>query len=490
MGTGLTVAPQLASARVAASAHVSAPVVIHTNDASAVPNWTPAPNGYLEICKKRVGPYVPNGPWTFKVTNSMGSTVDVEHVVVGQCNEAVNGLPAGNYTVTEIVSDPYHVVAISAVPPSKLVNDNLAVAEGTFTVTSGKTTSAFFTNSTKLGSVKVCKSLADNAGALSNQYFAFDVKDVAGIQTIYVKALSGATTCTIDPVRLPASSAATITEVPSPNTAITGVSVIPPSAGTTTSTSATVTVQATEINAAVFTNEALGWVEVCKLGGDQSVTGNFHFTVNGTPINAVPVNQCSAPVQVPAGTAVINELQTNRNYYVSNITANGGSPPANRLVSTLGNSATVDVPYGDVGNETVVDYTNRTLTGQFKICTAQTSKDAALAGASFTYNWSYSVNGTTTPGSVTLVVPTTGSACSSLSSSLPVINSNGTPVQVTVTALYPSPLIGVDLANFAYAGNGGIASAGPTPTSLPYTAVIDLGTGINVDTFTNGASHH
>jgi hypothetical protein len=492
MGVGLMVAPQLASARVASSVHVSAassPVVIHTNSAAA-PNGVLPPNGYLEICKQAWDYFVPAGPWTFTVTNSTGSVVDTEQVLVNQCNENMKGLPAGTYTVTETVSFPYHVSGIRAVPLSALVSKNVATATGTFVVKSGKTTTAFFVNRTRLGSVKVCKSLAANAQALSGQTFNFDVSDAAGTQTIPVVAQFGQTSCAIDYAWLPAGSKATVTEESSPNTAITGVAVIPPSAGTTTSSSATVKVSASEINAVVFTNQALGWVEVCKYADDASVTGSFHFTVNGAAINPVPVGQCSAPLQVPAGLATVNELQTNPNYHVDYIDAYGGSPPQYRVSSENGNSAVVEVPYGGIGNETVVDFYNSTLTGQFKICTAQTSPDAALVGDSFTYNYSYTVNGATSTGSVTLTVPLTGSACSGLSNYIPVINGNGTPVRVSVTAQYPTPLVGVDLAAFAYAGNGSVVSATPTPpTSLPWTAVVDLGTGINVDTFTNGATH-
>jgi hypothetical protein len=508
MGAGLMIAPQLASARVASSAqvassvHVSAastPVVVHTGSAPA-PNGVLPPNGYLEICKQAWDYFVPAGPWTFTVTNGAGAVVDTEQVLVNQCNENMHGLPAGNYTVTETVSFPYHVSGISSLPVSALVSKSLATASGTFTVKSGKTTTAFFVNRTRLGSVKVCKALAPNAQALSGQTFNFDVSDAAGTQTIPVVAQFGQTSCAIDWAWLPAGSKATVTEESSPNTAITGVALIPPSAGTASMgnpnlnppipPSATVKVSASEINATVFTNQALGWVEVCKNAGDASVTGSFHFTVNGTPINPVPVGQCSAPIQVPAGTATINELQTNPNYYVGYISAWGGSPQTWRLDSENGNTAVVEVPYGGVGNETVVNYWNYTLTGQFKICTAQTSPDAALVGDSFTYNYTYTVNGNTSSGSVTLTVPLTGSACSGLSNYIPVINGNGTPVQVSVTAQYPTPLVGVDLAAFAYAGNGSVVSATPTPpTSLPWTAVIDLGTGINVDTFTNGATH-
>ncbi len=356
------------------------------------------------------------------------------------------------------------------------------------------TTSAFFTNDTLTGYVKVCKSLAPNAQALSGQTFNFKVSDAAGTQWIDVVAQYGQTPCSIDFTPLPAGSTATMTEVSTANTSISGVAVSPPNAGTTTSSSASVTVSPTNINAGIFTNEALGWVEVCKDAGDASVTGSFDFTVNGAPINPVAVNGCSQAIQVPAGTATIDESETNPDYYVSNTAADGfnGSTFVNQLVTAPGaNPAVVNVPFGGVANETVVTYTNSTVDGVFKICTAQTSSDAMLAGDSFTYNWSYTVNGTTTSGTVPLVVPTSGSQCSGQIGlpGIPVINSNGSPVTVSVTAEAPS-LVGVVLAAFGYQGTGSVVPPAPTtPGPLPQTATIDLGSGLNIETFTNGAGH-
>ncbi len=460
-------------------------------------NFHPVTNGYLEICKIAGDAYVPSGPWSFTVTGPTGQVVDQEQVLAGQCNEVQNGagLAPGTYTVTESVAYPYYVSKIAAYPTADLQSSNLGNATGTFSVSQDLTTTAFFTNDTTTGYVKVCKSLASNAQGLSGQAFNFNVSDDAGTQTVVVYAQYGQTPCSIDFTPLPAGSTATITEVGTPNTAISGVSVSPPDTGTTTSSSATVTVSPTNINAAIFTNEALGWVEVCKDAGDASVTGSFDFTVNGTPINPVAVGGCSQAIQVPAGTATIDESEPNSDYYVSDTAASGynGSTFVNELVSTPGvNPAVVDVPYGGVANETVVTYTNSTKTGVFKICTAQTSTDAMLAGDTFTYNWSYTVNGTTTSGSVPLVVPATGSQCSGQIGlpGIPLINGNGSPVTVSVTAQAPTTLTGVDLAAFGYTGIGSVVPPAPTtPGPLPQTATIDLGGGLNIETFTNGATH-
>ena len=197
---------------------------------------------------------------------------------------------------------------------------------------------------------------------------------------------------------------------------------------------------------------------------------------------------------MPAGTATIYETETNPDYYVSDTAADGYDGIRVRGPARLGawcEPGHGNVPYGGVGNETVVTYTNSTKTGVFKICTAQTSTDANLAGDSFTYNWSYTVNGTSSSGSVTLVVPTTGSQCSGQIGlpGIPLINSDGSPVMVSVTAQAPS-LVGVDLAAYQYLGAGSVVPPAPTtPGPLPQTATIDLGGGLNMETFTNGATH-
>ena len=107
--------------------------------------------------------------------------------------------------------------------------------------------------------------------------------------------------------------------------------------------------------------------------------------------------------------------------------------------------ATVTVAPGTVVNETIATFTNATRLGAFKICTGQTSPGAALAGVVFPYLWSYTSNGVTSSGTVHLAVQTLGQTCSAISASIPVVNTDGTPVVVSVTAQAPS-VLSVDLA--------------------------------------------
>ena len=469
----------------------------------------PTVTGNLEVCEVISDPYVPAGPWAFQIYNSAGRLIDSENVISGQCNEVLpsTGLAPGQYTVTETVPYPYYTDYIWAIPGSDLLS-TLPPNTAVFNVVGGQATTAFFENDTLQGYVKVCKELAPGVSSLtspnglSGQTFDFNITDSAVpgyLGTVSVVAQAGMDPCSIDYTSLPAGSTATVTEQAVPNVAVTQIGVIPSSAGTVNgTTSASVTVSPTNINGANFTDDALGWVEICKYAGDGSVSGSFPFTVNGMAINPIAVNGCSSAIQVPAGEATINETETNPDYYVSSVTAIGYTPiETNQLVSWAGpgnTSATVNVPYGGVGVETNVAYTNSTLTGYFKICTGQTSGDAALTGYPFTFNWSYTLNGVTSTGTTSppLVVPATGTTCTNPIPSLAgiqVINSNGTPVQLTVTAEPNTGLIGVDLASFSYAGLGMPVTSPPDLSTLPATAVVDLGPGANMDTFILGASH-
>jgi hypothetical protein len=376
------------------------------------------------------------------------------------------------------------------------VSTNLGNGSGVFAVSTGTTETATFTNDTLTSQVKVCKTLPDNEAdaPLSGMTFNFNVSDVVGTQAVSVIAPSiGQTACTIDPVSLPLGSQATITEQSQANVAVTGVQVIPASANGsgTTSTSADVIV-VPGIASASFTNEALGYVEVCKVAADASTAGvTFNFSVNGGaafPVTAEPGSGlCSQPFQVPAGTATIQELETNPNFYLKSATAEG-YPEGNALLSrpTANGTVKVAVPFGGVGNETVATFTDAVVTGQFKICT---QGDPTLAGQSFTYNYSVTDNGVTPSGSVTLIEPASeGVTCSGLISGVPVVNpladGGGVP-QVTVTSVAPT-VTDVNVTNITYGGNGKVLSIPALPSAFPATQIYSIGGGVNVSTFTNG----
>jgi hypothetical protein len=463
-------------------------VVTYTN--STTP---PPPNpGYLEICKTVGDSFVGAGPWNFTISGN-GITPISQSVLAGQCSGDVP-LLAGDYTVTESFSSPDYVSSIKG-DPTAPVSTNLANGSGVFAVSAGTPETATFTNKTLTSQVKVCKTLPDNEAdaPLSGTTFDFNVSDVVGTQTVPVIAPAiGQTACTIDPVSLPLGSQATITEQAQANVAVTGVQVIPASANGsgTTSTSADVIV-VPGIASASFTNEALGYVEVCKTAADASTSGvTFNFSVNGGSSFPVVAGQCSAPFQVPAGTATVQELETNPNFYLQSVTAEG-YPEGNALISgpTSNGTVTVAVPFGGVGNETVVTYTDAVQKGQFKICTQESSPDANLAGQSFTYNYSVTDDGVTPSGSVTLTEPASpGITCSGLITGVPVVNpladGGGVP-QVTITSVAPT-VTDVNVTGITYGGNGKVLSSPSLPSAFPATQIYSIGAGANVSTFTNG----
>lgn len=459
---------------------------------------TPPQTGYLEICKQSGDAFVPAAPpgspngWEFTISGN-GQWVN-QWVLAGQCSGDTQ-LPVGVYTVTEDdIPFPYFVSSITG-DPTAPQSTNLGNGTGTFAVAANTAETATFTNSTLQGQVKVCKTLPNNSAdqPLAGMPFNFNVVDAAGTQvvTVTVPAI-GETQCSVDPVFLPQGSHAYVTEQSVPNVAVTGVSVTPASqqGSGTNSTTADIIV-GSSIAAGNFTNEALGWVEVCKDYADASTAGvTFNFSVNGGPSFPVVAGQCSAPIQVPAGTATVQELETNADFYLQSVSAYG-YPNGNELISGPTNGEIwVGVPYGGVGDETIATFTNAVQQAELKICTQESSADANLAGVSFTYDYSITDDGVTAPGSVTLVEPAAGAqpACSGMITGIPVVNplsdGGGVPV-VSITSLAPT-VTDVDITNIQYQGNGGPQSIPALPASFPATQTFAIGAGANVSTWTNG----
>lgn len=115
-----------------------------------------------------------------------------------------------------------------------------------------------------------------------------------------------------------------------------------------------------------------GSVEICKAvaPGDTGIPAGtiFTFTVSGVAnVIQVPAGACSAPFDVAAGGNVTITETVRPNTAVVSITTN----PANRRVSAnLGlRQVVINVPEGDVNDQTVVTFTNQTTrTGTIEIC--------------------------------------------------------------------------------------------------------------------------
>ncbi len=470
----------------------AATTVTYTND---------APVATLEVCK--VAGDAATAGNSFPFTESMGgSTTDSFPLTAEQpptlpnCHSTPYPANAA-IDIAEQIPTGFVATDISATGTGSLTNVNLSAGTATATLGGDGTTMVVTYTDDKAptsGTIKVCKTLAPNGAALAGTTFIFTVIDNASTATETVQVVApavGQTNCTEVSSGLPLNSIATVTEQAQANVGLVGVSVAPSiqDAGST-HTVAKVLVETT-VASATFTNDALGWIEVCKHPADSITAGHtFTFTVAGGAAFSVAAGQCSQPIQVAAGNVAVDEIQSNPAFYLANVSTEGATDPTGGrlLTGPLTDPATVVVPYGSVGNETVVTFTDAAILGALKICTAQTSLGAALQGRPFTYDYSYTVNGATTVGSVTLFVPAWGATCSAVIGPIDPVNSDGSPVKVTITAMVPN-VASVDLANLSYQGNGSVLSSPVLPAAFPTSATFAVGPGMNIVTFVNGATH-
>ncbi len=429
--------------------------------------------GFLEICKAASDQWV-HGNFSFSVTDAAGTSYGPFLVTVGQCSSPIQ-LSSGPATITEAASFPYFLGNVSTQPADRLISTNLTNQTATVNIVAGDSsneTLATFTNDTQQAQVKVCKTLSSNSNDLTGTAFTFNYSSDIGIRgsLSIVAAPPGQGACKLISQSFPLGSHVSITENGTPNVQLTGVSVSPSSADNgSTSTTANLTVQS-GIVTATFNNMALGTLEICKNAYDPQTYGKwFNFVINGSINISVEAGFCSPQIQVPAGTATVLEL-SKTHYHLYSVTATGPTGD-NRLISGP-NPATVSVPFGGVGNETVVTFTNAVDTGQFKIC--KTTSDPSLDGQTFQFSWNYTVDNTTTSGTVGLMP----GQCSGFSAAIPVLDSAGNPVQVNVTE---SATPGDYVQSITYAGNGSLV----TSNTGAGTSSFDIGFGSNIITYDN-----
>jgi hypothetical protein len=429
----------------------------------------PAQKGYIEVCKDAGDQFV-TGSFTFTITAP--SFTDTESVRVGQCSGAIQ-VPAGNVNVAEAPRAPFQVAAITTEPSGRLVTSNLANGTATVTVpvssSSADETLVRYRNVTRTGSVKVCKTLDANAAAFAGATFTFDISSAAGADVVNVVAgAAGTTACKFYPIALPIGSQVSITERNGADFQLTGVVVSPSSADAGSSGStAKLTVQS-GVTIATFTNRALGTIEVCKNAADASTaTQSFQFSVNGGTPFSVRAGDCSPTIRVPAGTATVRETVP-ANFELANVSAND----SHLLSGPTDNPATVSVSTGGVATETVVTFTDRVKTGQFKICKA--SPEPTLQNTAFNFTSSYTVNGSTVNGTASLKP----GDCSGLSAPIPVVDAQGNPITVNVTE---APTASVVISSIVVDGAGSLTASNTTTGTASFTQ----GNGIATITYTN-----
>jgi len=384
-------------------------------------------NGYIEVCKTAVDRMV-EGTFAFTITPASGTVTDLSLTpVYGQNqSEACSGpipVAAGTVTVSEATYGPgYWLAGVTASPTGDLVSVDLATQTANLTVTAGFETTADFADATQLNTIKVCKVLANNLGSLAGTTFNYSVGwtftppaalyppvlSYSGSATVAVVAVAAAAAplgeaCSIVPAAIPAGSVVTVNELAGdpnrgPFVTVSNVSIVPSTFDAATSatpaTEAVLTVPADGYADAVFTNLPMGFIEVCKNFDPRRWNNPDNvatFTVNGGAPFTVQGGNCSAPIEVPAGagTATVDET-IGANYYLENISASAvvlGQGPTNELVTApTVNPAVVNVPYGNVGNETVVTYLNGVDPTSFKICAVE---PANTSSQTVSFNWSY-----------------------------------------------------------------------------------------------------
>ncbi len=493
-----------------------------------------AADGYIEICKYAADPYV-QGTFSYTISEA-GASVGTASVAVGSCSGAISVPASTAVTVTETSESPYYLDAVSAAPLLSLVSTDLPDGSAVFVVTANEETTADFTNATALNWIKVCKILTNNEGSLAGSTFGYTISwtftpptgataiTETGSASLTAVAAPGQV-CVVPysnewTTGIPVGATVTVTENAFPDVSVSGVAIVPSTYDAATSTTPastavlTVPPVADGYADAVFTNDPLGVVEVCKnyepSAYDAGNSATFTVT-DGAISDTVTVRggECSAPIWVPAGSATVSEA-ADPGFYLWNVSTQSASDPMGTrlLTSDTTNPAVVSVPYGGVGDETVVTFTNTVDPSQFKICKQETSADAALSGATFDFTWSFSFTDTEldtadfsdgdpsgtslTIGSVTPTNPT-GLVCSRLFNGPPSILPDGGTASVTVTET-PTDLPGVEADGYTYQGNGSVIADGtstfPVVVSDDASANVEFtpGAGINVITFTNGST--
>lgn len=463
----------LANGNVTATVGLGTTIVTYTDQVNPIPQ-----TGFIEVCKAAGDRFV-TGTFDFTVI-APGQTIPVRGIFVGQCSGPIQ-VNAGNVRVLETAQNPFTVSGFATFPGGRLVSENDINGEATVVVpvsaSSTNETRVTVTNVTTQALVKVCKTLASNGAALAGR-FLFNVTDVAGGEQVgvNVNSVGAPGQCSFLSTGLPVGSTVTATEV------------IPDNAPFVVDNgSQTITVQS-GINSINFTNTATGFIEVCKTPLDPSTANannTFGFSVTGAVNPAqgsftLHPNQCQTPIQVFAGQQTVTETTIPSNFVFDHATAVHALDNSNAVVSGSGSSIVVDVhTSGTMADETKATFFNKVKTGTFKVCKITNPVEPTLANTPFPFTTSYTVNGVTVPNSFSLIA---NGPCSGTSADIPVVDSSGNPITVTVTetqnpALYK--VLGVQLA-----GAGSNLSANTTTG----VSTFNIGVGASKITYNNGRS--
>ena len=103
-----------------------------------------------------------------------------------------------------------------------------------------------------------------------------------------------------------------------------------------------------------YTNRASGYLEICKVTGEDVKTGTpFTFTLNPGGSVTVPSWSCSPAIQVPAGSVTITETPTGGLLWTNCIVWQPASASVTQC-AVNSQSATVNVTAGDISAQSIV----------------------------------------------------------------------------------------------------------------------------------------
>ena len=506
--------------------------------------------GDIEVCKTAADPMVEG---TFDFTISAGGTLIASPTLTlapisreTDANTVCTGsipVPAGTVTVTEATYGPgYWLQDVTANPLTALLTVDTTTQTATFNVVADQETTGDFIDATQLNTIKVCKTLANNLGNLGsstppttfsyNVEWSFTPATTGGPYATYTGGTSVSvvavpfpgTACSIVGESIPAGATVWVTEnndeAAAPYVSVSNVSIVPSqfdaATPTTPADEAVLTVPPVEpvgfggYADAVFTNTPMGFIEVCKYFDPSNYdnAGNWAtFTVNGGSPFTVDGGDCSAPIEVPAGIGTATVYETvGADYAFEGVSATSDSGVVDELTGpewkgvSTSDPAVVSVPYGGIGNETMVNFFDSVDPTTIKICAQDTTVDTNTAGAPLYVSESIGFSYTHSDGSTgSLSVPVdqtagnpTGLNCKAVSISEPefILTPAGdaytatiTETGVTVTAPTPAPPT-VEVTGISYAGNG--TWSNDTAPGLPASIEVQVATGTNMVTFTNG----
>lgn len=330
--------------------------------------------GFIEICKKVSG--LPYGSYTFTVNGAGSYTVPAN-----ACLPPIE-VDAGVVSITETSVGPFVISACDTFPAAQCtVNSNQhsvdvnVVGGDVSTQTVVNITNSPCDNKNKNcnkveGLLKICKAASPRSGVMAGTPFAFTVSTPVGSGTIPITVKAGS--C-MPVAKLRIGLPITVTENNANNAYTATAIAVEPAANQTSidlpraTTSVIVGVGVTEVTFSNKRNQ--GFIEICKsVRGSLSQTGSYTFTVNGSNPVTVPVNACSRPIAVNAGTATIQET-TAGHFYISGCQT---FPDAMCVINGV-KAVTVDVAGGDISTQTVVNIVNSPISPPCTNCEANDS---------------------------------------------------------------------------------------------------------------------